>query len=155
VLWHLWLGVRKSIRPVQIEWWDTGCMVIWLERGANDLHTDQLMPLPPNEMIRSASSLVSLKSRMVLRFWCRLTQVFLERRPLEGYLSICQTICESVVTRTITNRGRLVSVRKISTEYKSCKLTIWLWSRVHSVEGIFPIMCWYAVKKLLTQAYLR
>jgi len=36
----------------------------------------QLMPLPPNH-------LVSLKSRMVVPLWCRLTQVVLEKRPLD------------------------------------------------------------------------
>ena len=28
VLWHCWLGVRKSIRPVAIEWWG---VVVWSE----------------------------------------------------------------------------------------------------------------------------
>jgi len=47
VLWHCWLGVRKSIRPVNNwVWWGVG-VVICLERGANDLHMVQLMPLPP------------------------------------------------------------------------------------------------------------
>jgi len=44
VLWCCWLGDRKSIRPVTIEWCGVG-VVICLERGA-DLHTGQLMPLP-------------------------------------------------------------------------------------------------------------
>jgi len=39
------LGGRKGIRPVKNEWWGAG-VVICLERGA-DLHTAQLMPLPP------------------------------------------------------------------------------------------------------------
>jgi len=38
-----WAG--KGIRPVKTEWWYTG-MVICLERGANDMHMVQLMPLP-------------------------------------------------------------------------------------------------------------
>jgi len=33
VLWHCSLGVRKSIRPVKIEWWGVD-VVICLERGA-------------------------------------------------------------------------------------------------------------------------
>jgi len=41
VLWRCWLGVRKSIRPVKIEWWGAG-MVICVERNANDLHMVQL-----------------------------------------------------------------------------------------------------------------
>ena len=53
-------------------------MVICLERGANDLHTVRLMPMPVS------SSLASVKSRMVLPFWCRLIQVVLEKRLLNG-----------------------------------------------------------------------
>ena len=37
---------RKSICPVKTEWWGVG-VVICLDRGANDLHMVQLMPLPP------------------------------------------------------------------------------------------------------------
>ena len=37
VLWHCLLGVMKSIRPVQIEWWGVG-VVICLEWGAGCLH---------------------------------------------------------------------------------------------------------------------
>jgi len=58
VLWRCCLGGRKGIRPVKTEWWDNG-VVICLERGANDLHMVQLMPLPPQ------SSLAPVKSRMV------------------------------------------------------------------------------------------
>jgi len=43
LLWHCWLGARKSIQPVKIEWW--GVVVIWLEQGADCLHMVQLMPL--------------------------------------------------------------------------------------------------------------
>ena len=44
VLWHYWLGGRKSIQPVKTEWWGVG-MVISLERGA-DLHMAHRMLLP-------------------------------------------------------------------------------------------------------------
>jgi len=27
VLWHCWLGVRKSIRPVKCEWWGIGVVI--------------------------------------------------------------------------------------------------------------------------------
>ena len=44
VLWHCWFGVRKSIRPVKIEWWDVG-VVIFLQRGADCLHmVHRLLP---------------------------------------------------------------------------------------------------------------
>jgi len=63
VLWRCWLGGRKSVRPEQ---WGAG-VVICLERGA-DLHMAQLMPL-------HSLSLASVKSRLVLPFWYRLTWV--------------------------------------------------------------------------------
>jgi len=50
VLWHCWLGVRKSMRPVKIDWWGAD-VVICLERGANDMHMVQLMPLPPHHFL--------------------------------------------------------------------------------------------------------
>jgi len=53
-------------------------VVICLERGADCLHMVQLMPLHP----KSPSSLASFKSRLVLPFWYQLTQVVLEKRPL-------------------------------------------------------------------------
>jgi len=34
VLWQCWLGIRKSICPLKIEWWGVG-LVICLERGAD------------------------------------------------------------------------------------------------------------------------
>ena len=79
MLWHCWLGVRKSIRPVTIEWWGVG-VVICLEQGADCLHMVQLMPLHP----QTASFYASFKSRLVLSFWYRHTQVVLEKRPLNG-----------------------------------------------------------------------
>ena len=73
----LLVGRQKGIWPVKNEWWGAG-MVICLERGA-DLHTAQLMPLP-----LTVSCLKSIKSRLVLPFWYRLTWVVLDKRPLNG-----------------------------------------------------------------------
>jgi len=52
------------------EWWVAG-VVICLERGA-DLHMAQLMPLP-------LTVLASVKSRLFLPFWYRLTLVVPEK----------------------------------------------------------------------------
>ena len=57
-------------------------MVICLECGANDLHMVQLMPLPP---IISCFS----KIQNGLPFWCQLTEVVLEKRPLNVSVSVC------------------------------------------------------------------
>jgi len=50
-------------------------MVICLERGTNDLHMVQMMPLPP---------IIScfIKIQNGLPFWCPLTQVVLEKKLL-------------------------------------------------------------------------
>ena len=53
-------------------------MVMCLQQGSECLHMVQLMPLHPITL----SSLASFKSRFVLPFWYRLTQVVLEKRPL-------------------------------------------------------------------------
>ena len=67
------------IRPVKTEWWNAG-VVISLVRGA-DLHMAQLMPL-------LSLSLASVKSRLVLPFWYRLTQVVPEKGPLNGCVCV-------------------------------------------------------------------
>ena len=79
MLWHYayWLGIRKSSWPVKIEWWGVD-VIICLERGGDCLHMVQLMPLHP----RTPSSLASFKSRLVLPFWYRFTQVVLKKKPL-------------------------------------------------------------------------
>ena len=63
-------------------------MVICLERGADSLYMVQLMPLHP----KTPSSIASFDSRLVLPFWYRLSQVVLEKKPLNG----CSSSYESV-----------------------------------------------------------
>ena len=59
------------------EWWGAG-MVICLELDA-DLHMAQWMPRP----------LATLKSRLVLHFWYRLTRVVPEKEPLNWCVCVC------------------------------------------------------------------
>jgi len=51
-------------------------VVICLQQGADCLHMVQLMPLHP----KTPSSLASFKSRLVLPFWYRLTQVVMTKQ---------------------------------------------------------------------------
>ena len=76
-------GVRKSIRPVKIEWWGVGVVICLVP---DYLYIVQLMPPPIHP--KTLSSLASFKSRLVLPFWYRLTQVVLEKRPLNGHSSL-------------------------------------------------------------------
>jgi len=46
----LTLLVGQGIWPVKTECWGTG-MVACSERGANDLHMVQLIPLPPHHLL--------------------------------------------------------------------------------------------------------
>ena len=70
-------------------------MVFCLEQGAYCLHTVQLMP--PH--LRTPSSLASFKSILVLPFWYWLTQVVLEKRPLNG----CSSSSSSVMFVCLVN----------------------------------------------------
>jgi len=95
VLWRCWLDVKKSIRPVKIEWWGVG-VVACLEKGADCLHMFQLMPLHP----RTPPSLASFKSRLVTPFWYQLAQVVMEKMPLNGCSSSSRIICTNTSTKT-------------------------------------------------------
>jgi len=66
-------------------------VVICLERGAGDLYMVQLMPLPPHNLC--------IKIEIGLVFLVLLTQVVLEKRPLNNYrhhhhfwVTICKTV---------------------------------------------------------------
>ena len=104
VLWRCWLGGRKGIQPVKkLEWWGAG-VVICLERGA-DLHMVSWCHC-------HSLSLASVKSRLVLPFWYRLTWVVPEKGPLNGsvcvhtriWMDLCtaQSLCFYVWLGTIT-----------------------------------------------------
>jgi len=63
----------NGIPPVKTEWWGAG-VVICLDLGA-DLHMAQLMPLP----LTVSCSIASVKSRLALPVWYRLTWVVPEK----------------------------------------------------------------------------
>jgi len=63
-------------------------MVVCLEQGA-DLHMAQLMPLP----------LASVKTRLVLPFWYRLTRVVPEKGLLNVRVCACVRACVHVRVR--------------------------------------------------------
>ena len=71
VIWCCWTGGRKSIWPVKAGWWGVG-IVICLQRGANDVHMVQQMPLTTNHLCFS-------KIQNALCFWYQLIQVILEK----------------------------------------------------------------------------
>jgi len=77
-------------------------VVICLKRGADCLHMVQMMPLHP----KTPSYLASFKSRLVLLFWYRLTQVVLEMR-LD---LLCKGFCKLSVFVELLNSLWIVEV---------------------------------------------
>jgi len=68
----LLLGGSKGIRPLKTEWW-------WYWYGYLSGVRCNWFAYGPTDATATPSSLASLKSRMVLPFWCQLTQVVLEK----------------------------------------------------------------------------
>jgi len=75
------LGIRKSIQPVKT--------VMRRSHGYLSWARCKWFAYDQADAASSPSSFVSLKSRMVLPFWCQYTQVFLENRPLNECSSSC------------------------------------------------------------------
>jgi len=95
----VWLSVWSEVQTcIWPSWWWGAGMVICLERGA-DLHMAQLMPLP-------LTVSCSVKSRLVLPFWYRLTRVVLDKEPLNGCVCVCitNTRTENVFTQKKTKQ---------------------------------------------------
>ena len=76
VLWRCWLGGRKGIRPVKNL---SGGVLAWLS-----VWSEVQTCIWPSWCHCYSLSLAPVKSRLVLPFWYRLTQVVLEKRPLIG-----------------------------------------------------------------------
>ena len=74
VLWWCWLGDRKGIQPVKKL---SGGVLAWLSVWSK-VHTC----IWPSWFHCRSLSLASVKSRLVLSFWYRLTQIVPEKRPL-------------------------------------------------------------------------
>ena len=75
--WRCWLGGRKGIWPVK----QSGEVLAWFSVWSEV----QMIIIWSSLCHCHPSSLTSLKYRMVLPFWCRLTQTVLEKRPLHGW----------------------------------------------------------------------
>ena len=102
VLWRCWFGDRKGIRDVTTEWWGTD-VVICLERGANDLHMVQLMPLPPHHLLLQYNP--EQFTFLVLAY-----PGYPGKRPLNGCSSSLVSVCESQFPRN-AQCGALVHSR--------------------------------------------
>ena len=100
VLWRCWLGGRKGIRPVKN--WVVG-LSVWSEVQTC---------MWPSWCHCHSLSLVSVKSRLVLPFWYRLTQVVLDKGPLNG--CVCVNKDYWVCRRHQFSTSRLMSASRNS-----------------------------------------
>ena len=80
LLWRCWLGGRKGIRPVK----NSGAVLAWLS-----VWSEVQTCIWPSWCHCHSLSLASVKSRLVLFFWYRLTRVVPDKRPLKGCVCVC------------------------------------------------------------------
>ena len=78
MLWRCWLGARKGIRPVKKL---SGGVLVWLS-----VWSEVQTCIWPSWC--HCHSLSSVKSRLVLPFWYRLTQVVPDKGPLNGCVCV-------------------------------------------------------------------
>ena len=107
VLWHCWLGVRKNIRPVKH--WVMRC---W--RGYLPGARCKWFACGPANATTTASSLASLKSRLVEPFWCRLTEVVLEKKTVKW----ASSYMELVILKFESWQGRSLVVFKVICDHR-------------------------------------
>ena len=81
VLWRCWLGGRESILPVKQL---SGGMLVWLS-----VCCEVQTCIWPSWCHCHSLSIASVKSRLVLPFWYRLTWVVPEKGPLNGCVCVC------------------------------------------------------------------
>jgi len=88
VLWRCWLGGRKGIRPVKN--WVVGCWRGYLSGARCRL------AYSPADATATHCLFASVKSRLVLPFWYRLTRVV----PEKGPLNVCVCVCVCTAWRS-------------------------------------------------------
>ena len=84
VLWSCWLGSRKGIRPVKKL---SSEVLAWLS-----VWSEMQTCIWPSWWHCHSLSLASVKSRLVLPFWYRLTRVVPEKGPLNWCVCVCRSL---------------------------------------------------------------
>ena len=94
VLWRCWLGGRKGIRPVKNL---SGRVLAWLS-----VWSEVQTCIRPSWCHCHSLSLASVKSRLVLPFWYRLTRVV----PENGSLNGCSVVVSCIRLTDVVNPPR-------------------------------------------------
>jgi len=95
-VWHCWLGVRKSIRSVKIEWWGGVVIGYWLSVWS-EVEIVCIWSSWCHCHPTTPSSLASFKSRLVSPIWYWFTQVVLEKRPVNGCTNGWSRCCRTYI----------------------------------------------------------
>ena len=121
VLWRCWLGGRKSIGTVKKL---SGGVMAWLSVW-NEVQTC----IWPSCCHCHSLSLASVKSRLVLPLWYRLTRVVLEKGPIYG--CTCCTVIGKILTDTSRRAVCLRSSRAscVETCAARCRSSWKIWAK--------------------------
>jgi len=119
VLWHCWLGGRKGIRPVKTECGVLAWLSVWSKVQMICLWSSRC----------HCHCIISCYNKIQngLSFWCQLTQVFLEKRPLNGcsssvvILGVAEAKCLLVMAICVSVPGRIPTLL----HGPGCKLGEW------------------------------
>ena len=93
VLWCCWLGGRKGIRPVK-NW--SGGLLAWLS-----VWSEVQTCIWPSWYHYHSLSLASVKFRLVLPFWYRLTWVVPEKGSLNGCVCVSATAADDKISEFV------------------------------------------------------
>jgi len=126
VLWRCWLGGRKGMRPVKKL---SGGVLAWLS-----VWSEVQTCILPSWCHCYSLSLASVKSRLVLPFWYRLTRVVLDKGPLNRCVCVC-VLCRCkfrvVINSVLTKALKYCSMTYIVIEYL--------------VGGEYVVIYWFVV----------
>jgi len=105
VLWRCWLGGRKGIRPVKN--WVIRCWHAWLS-----VWSEMQTCIWPSWCHCHSLSLASVKSRLMLPFWYRLTRLVLEKGPLNGCVRYFFRLVSVLTLFWCSDEGVALATRK-------------------------------------------
>ena len=95
--------------------------------------------------LKTSSSLALFQSRLILLFWYQLTQVVLEKRPLNGCSSSSCCCCKSQLQSVVVVLVLFVTFCQSSSNYyafeTSLKMCIVTWTGVNRIRNVWS-WCW-------------
>jgi len=134
VLWHCWLGSRKGIRPVKLSGEALAWLPIWSEVQMICMWFSWCYCHP----IISCSS----KIQNGLPFWCRPTQVVLEKRPLNGCSSSTPSLIlkdtHTAATNSIIRTSDLLKQKTERTLQNTTNRSAW--RRIDKVSPVSSLL---------------